>query len=113
MVNIEPSPPRAFVEHFRRGTTCGHAKWRAVGAVDAKVTMQPEWDNWLERLYNLRRDKSGPHDRPDKSVLLPRILDGLDCGILMDGDVPLPDKLIATFKRHFEEKDDKFACETH
>jgi hypothetical protein len=28
------------------------------------------WRQWLERLYNLRRDKSGSHERPHKPVLL-------------------------------------------
>ena len=28
------------------------------------------WENWLERLYNLRRDKSGSHERPSNSVLV-------------------------------------------
>jgi predicted restriction endonuclease len=27
-------------------------------------------DRWLERLYNLRRDKRGSHERPHKPVLL-------------------------------------------
>jgi len=32
-----------------------------------------EWENWLERLYNLRRDKSGSHERPHKPALSFRI----------------------------------------
>jgi hypothetical protein len=27
------------------------------------------WQQWLERLYNLRRDKRGSHERPHKPVL--------------------------------------------
>jgi len=27
------------------------------------------WQEWLERLYNLRRDKRGSHERPHKPVL--------------------------------------------
>jgi putative restriction endonuclease len=64
--------------------------------------MHPEWDNWLERLYNLRRDMSGPHERPHKPVLLLSIIDLLDRGLLTDNAVPLSDELVATFKRYFE-----------
>lgn len=32
--------------------------------------MRPEWSNWLDRLYDLRRDKSGSYERPHKPVLL-------------------------------------------
>ena len=64
--------------------------------------MQPEWDNWLERLYNLRRDKSGPHERPHKPVLLLSIIDLLDRGLISDNAVPLSEELVATFKRYFE-----------
>ena len=28
------------------------------------------WQEWLERLYNLRRDNGGSHERPHKPVLL-------------------------------------------
>jgi hypothetical protein len=27
------------------------------------------WQHWLERFYNLRRDKRGSHERPHKPVL--------------------------------------------
>jgi hypothetical protein len=37
--------------------------------------MDIRWDNWLDRLYNLRRDKSGSHERPHKPVLLLSIID--------------------------------------
>jgi hypothetical protein len=36
------------------------------------------WQERLERLYNLRRDKRGSHERPHKPVLLLSILDALD-----------------------------------
>ncbi len=64
--------------------------------------MRPDWDNWLERLYSLRRDKSGSHERPHKPVLLLSIIDLLDRGLLADNAVPLSDELVATFKRYFE-----------
>jgi len=36
---------------------------------------QKAWQNWLERLYRLRRDKHGSHARPHKPVLLLAISD--------------------------------------
>lgn len=63
--------------------------------------MQPEWDHWLERLYNLRRDKRGSHERPHKPVLLLSIIDLLDRGLVSGNAVPLSDELNSTFKRIF------------
>ncbi len=40
------------------------------------------WQDWLERFYNLRRDKSGSHERPHKPVLLLAILNLVDRGIV-------------------------------
>ena len=59
------------------------------------------WEQWLERLYNLRRDKRGSHERPHKPVLLLSILDLLDRGVIAGNQVPLSDELVATFKRYF------------
>ena len=59
------------------------------------------WENWLERLYTLRRDKSGSHERPHKPVLLLSIIDLLDRGVISRNEVPLSDELVATFKRYF------------
>jgi len=33
------------------------------------------WQEWLERFYNLRRDKRCAHERPHKPILLLAILD--------------------------------------
>lgn len=41
------------------------------------------WAHWLERLYNLRRDKRGGHERPHKPVLLLSILDLLDRSLIV------------------------------
>jgi putative restriction endonuclease len=60
------------------------------------------WQQWLERFYNLRRDKRGAHERPHKPVLLLAILDLLDRGILTRNEIPLNTGLIKTFKRYFE-----------
>jgi putative restriction endonuclease len=64
--------------------------------------MQPDWDNWLERLYNLRRDKCGSHERPHKPVLLLSIMDLLDRGLIGENKVALSEDLVRTFKRYFE-----------
>ena len=59
------------------------------------------WECWLERLYNLRRDKRGSHERPHKPVLLLSIIDLLDRGIINSNAVPLSEELVITFKRYF------------
>jgi putative restriction endonuclease len=60
-----------------------------------------EWQNWLNRLYNLRRDKSGSHERPHKPALLLSVMNLLDRGIITRNEIPLSDELVATFKRYF------------
>ena len=60
------------------------------------------WEAWLERLYNLRRDKTGSHERPHKPALLLSILDLMDRGIINQNQVALSEELVATFKRYFE-----------
>lgn len=64
--------------------------------------MPPSWDNWLELLYHLRRDRTGSYERPHKPVFLLSIMDLLDRGLLGENAVPLNDQLIDTFKRYFE-----------
>jgi putative restriction endonuclease len=59
------------------------------------------WQHWLDRLYNLRRDKSGSHERPHKPAFLLSIIDLLDRGVITRNEVPLSDELVATFKRYF------------
>jgi putative restriction endonuclease len=59
------------------------------------------WRNWFERLYNLRRDKRGSHERPHKPVLRLAIIDLLDRGVITSNKILLSDELIASFKRHF------------
>jgi len=59
------------------------------------------WEKWLERLYNLRRDKSGSHERPHKPALLLSIIELLDRGVITRNEIPLSDELVATFKRYF------------
>jgi putative restriction endonuclease len=55
----------------------------------------------LDRIYNLRRDKRGSHERPHKPVLLLSIIDLLDRDVITSNEVPLSDELVATFKRYF------------
>lgn len=69
-----------------------------------------KWETWLERLYNLRRDKRGSHERPHKPALLLNIIDLLDRKAITTNEVSLSDELVTTFKRYLEvvkEEDDK------
>jgi len=66
------------------------------------VPTEKTWQQWLERLYSLRRDKRGSHERPHKPVLLLAILDLLDHGILTGNDVPFSPELVRAFKRYFQ-----------
>lgn len=59
------------------------------------------WQQWLERFYNLRRDKRGLHERPHKPVLLLSILDLLDRGHCAGNEIKLSPELVDTFKRYF------------
>lgn len=63
---------------------------------------EANWKDWLERLYNLRRDKRGLHERPHKPVLLLSIIELLDRNQIPENQVAITDDLIATFKRLFE-----------
>jgi len=74
------------------------------------------WQQWLERFYNLRRDKSGSHERPHKPVLLLVILDLLDRGALTKNEIKLTPELTKSFKRYFEvvrQRDDQPSIENH
>jgi putative restriction endonuclease len=59
------------------------------------------WENWLERLYNLHRDKSGSYERPHKPVLLLSVIDLLDRGVIKHNAIQLSEELVSTFKRYF------------
>ncbi len=63
---------------------------------------EKEWEEWLERLYSLRRDKRGSHERPHKPVLLLSILDLLDRAAITENRIPLSDELARSFRRHFD-----------
>jgi putative restriction endonuclease len=68
------------------------------------------WQHWLERLYNLHRDKRGNHERPHKPILLLAIIDLLDRGLLSQNEIALTPDLIQTFNRYFQvvrQRDDK------
>lgn len=64
--------------------------------------MRPDWNNWLDRLYNLRRDKRGNHERPHKPTLLLGLIDLPDRRVVTENLFPLSDELVATFRRYFE-----------
>jgi len=74
---------------------------RAFAAMFVDQIMQPQWNNWLDRLYNLRRDKCGAHERPHKPALLLSLLDLLDRNVITKNLFPLSEELVATFKRYF------------
>ncbi len=68
------------------------------------------WQRWLERFYNLRRNKCGLHERPHKPVLLLPIFDLLDKHVLTANRVPFSQDLTDTFRRYFgipRQRDDK------
>jgi putative restriction endonuclease len=68
------------------------------------------WQQWLERLYNLHRDKRGSHERPHKPVLLLSILDMLERGQIAKNEIALSPELVKTFRRYFDvvrQQDDK------
>jgi putative restriction endonuclease len=72
------------------------------------------WGLWLDRLYNLRRDKQGDHERPHKPALLLAILDLLDRGLISENAIELSPELKKTFARYFEvvrKKDDQPSIE--
>jgi putative restriction endonuclease len=62
---------------------------------------ESNWAHWLERLYDLRRNKVHTHESPHKPVLLLAILDLLDRGVLEDNHVPFNAELDSTFRRFF------------
>lgn len=72
--------------------------------------MQPEWNGWLERLCNLRRDKRGSHERPHKPVLLLSIMDLLDRDLIGENKVVLSEELVRTFKRYIRPSRFTFPC---
>lgn len=59
-------------------------------------------EQWVARLYDLRRDKRGDHERPHKPALLLAILDLVESGEVTSNRVPLSDALIDRFKGYFD-----------
>jgi hypothetical protein len=75
---------------------------RGVSGTSGGVTASDlKWEVWLERLYNLRRDKRGSQERPHKPALLLRIIDLQDRSVITANEVRLSDELVTTFKRYF------------
>jgi putative restriction endonuclease len=75
-----------------------------------RFVREKAWEEWLERLYSLRRDKRGSHERPHKPVLLLSILDLLDRGVIAENRIPLSEELARSFRRYFDvvrERDDQ------
>ncbi|MEZ5277058.1 MAG: HNH endonuclease [Opitutaceae bacterium] len=66
--------------------------------------------DYIDRLYRLKRDKSAGHERPHKPALLLAILDLIDSGAIKANRIELSDQLITKFKAVFAtvaEKDDR------
>lgn len=59
------------------------------------------WQLWLDKIYNLRRDKRGSHERPHKPVLLLSVIDLLDHGLIRANEIHLSPELVQTFRRYF------------
>lgn len=57
--------------------------------------------NYFSRLYNMKRDASGGHERPHKPALLLAVLDLADSGEIRDNRIPLNDALISRFREYF------------
>lgn len=81
------------------GTACNLP--RLPTSISQTMTTESTWQRWLERLYSLRRDKRGAHERPHKPVLLLAIMDLLDRGAAATNDFVLNPELIKTFRRYF------------
>jgi hypothetical protein len=71
------------------------------------------WQEWLERLFNLRRDKRGSHERPHKPVLLLAILELLDRNLITRNEIPLTPDLVNAFKRYFAVEGELLFALTH
>lgn len=72
------------------------------------------WQSWLDRIYNLRRDKRGSHERPHKPVLLLSIIHLLDRDVIKGNQIPLSAELVQTFRRYFsvvQQRDDQPSIE--
>src|SRR6184192_3742173 len=98
------SPPRGPVTTVIRLASAPRRTYKALAKWNRSRVWMPTkttWRHWLERLYNLRRDRRGTYERPHKPVLLLAILDLLDCGLLTKNEVPLSPDLVRVFKQYF------------
>lgn len=57
---------------------------------------------WMERLYNLRRDRRGTHERPHKPVLLLAIIHLMEREAVSTNEVRLTRELEDVFRQYFE-----------
>lgn len=57
--------------------------------------------DYFSRLYALKRDSSGGHERPHKPALLLATLDLVDSGAIHENQIPLTEGLIARFREYF------------
>lgn len=59
-------------------------------------------DDWIDRLYNLRRDKKGSHEKPHKPVLLLTAIDLIQRGLIERNEIPLSEELIDRYRELFD-----------
>lgn len=68
------------------------------------------WQHWLDRLYDLRRDKRGNHERPHKPTLLLALFERMDRAGSEVNAFPPDEELVRSFRRIFEvvrQRDDR------
>lgn len=68
---------------------------------DSSSSSSAAWPHWLDRLYNLKRDKRGMYERPHKPAFLLAIVELLDRGVVTTNRFSLDAELVAAFKRYF------------
>ena len=68
---------------------------------DSSSSSSAAWPHWLDRLYNLKRDKRGMYERPHKPAFLLAIVELLDRGVVKTNRFSLDTELVAAFKRYF------------
>jgi len=60
------------------------------------------YEQAIEKVYNLKRDRSGTHERPHKPVLLLTLLDLIESGKGIPNQFQLNDQLFSIWRAYFE-----------
>lgn len=61
-----PDEGHSKQKHLKQRVGIGLQNGRRVWDKAFVAAGNPSWEHWLERLYNLRRDKRGAHERPQE-----------------------------------------------